>query len=46
VAWLASGDRVGYKLGDEVIVCYDTALGFTAVRAKVVVRDEKEPHDG
>lgn len=43
---LSRKDPFGYVLGDEVVVCYDTALGFTAVRAKVVVRDEKEPHDG
>lgn len=42
---LSQADPWGYELGDEVIVCYDTALGYTAVRAKVVLRDEKEQHE-
>lgn len=40
VSQMAKNDTYGYNLGDNVVVCFDTAVGFTAVRAKVVLRGE------
>ena len=47
VAALTKAWTTGVELGKAVVVCYDTGLGFTAVRATVVKREEgKEPREG
>jgi hypothetical protein len=36
----------GVEMGGEYIVCYNSGMGFTAVRATVVPKDDKAPHEG